>query len=177
VPYALTDRELNVLRLIAAGRTNAQIGAELHVSTKTPACTSAKPKVLAGETTYLVASNPARLPDPDRIPAQHPRNRAPATHPRRPAMIPIGIQQLARAQNAELARVAERRWLAAAAKPGSRRAAASIRLTGRLLEISLRPWIGLPGRDRGQPGRPGQRRPLRDVAESVLLRDRLGSPQ
>jgi len=35
VPYGLTDRELTVLRLVAAGRTNAQIGAELYISPKT----------------------------------------------------------------------------------------------------------------------------------------------
>jgi DNA-binding CsgD family transcriptional regulator/tetratricopeptide (TPR) repeat protein len=35
VPYGLTGRELAVLRLVAAGRTNAQIGAELYISTKT----------------------------------------------------------------------------------------------------------------------------------------------
>lgn len=34
-PYRLTDRELAVLRLLAAGRTNAQIGAELYISPKT----------------------------------------------------------------------------------------------------------------------------------------------
>jgi DNA-binding CsgD family transcriptional regulator len=34
-PYGLTDRELAVLRLVAAGRTNAQIGAELYISPKT----------------------------------------------------------------------------------------------------------------------------------------------
>ena len=33
--YALTDRELTVLRLLAAGRTNPQIGAELYISTST----------------------------------------------------------------------------------------------------------------------------------------------
>ena len=33
--YGLTDRELTVLRLLAAGRTNAQIGAELYISPKT----------------------------------------------------------------------------------------------------------------------------------------------
>ena len=33
--YGLTARELVVLRLLAAGRTNAQIGAELHMSPKT----------------------------------------------------------------------------------------------------------------------------------------------
>ena len=32
---ALTTRELEVLRLVAAGRTNGQIGAELFISTKT----------------------------------------------------------------------------------------------------------------------------------------------
>ena len=35
VPYGLTGRELAVLRLLAAGRTNAQIGAELYISPKT----------------------------------------------------------------------------------------------------------------------------------------------
>jgi DNA-binding CsgD family transcriptional regulator len=35
VPYGLTSRELAVLRLLAAGRTNAQIGAELYISPKT----------------------------------------------------------------------------------------------------------------------------------------------
>jgi DNA-binding CsgD family transcriptional regulator/tetratricopeptide (TPR) repeat protein len=35
VPYGLTDRELAVLRLVAAGRTNAEIGAELYISPKT----------------------------------------------------------------------------------------------------------------------------------------------
>ena len=34
-PYGLTDRELTVLRLLAAGRTNAQIGAELYISPRT----------------------------------------------------------------------------------------------------------------------------------------------
>jgi DNA-binding CsgD family transcriptional regulator len=33
--YGLTDREVAVLRLLAAGRTNAQIGAELYISYKT----------------------------------------------------------------------------------------------------------------------------------------------
>jgi DNA-binding NarL/FixJ family response regulator len=33
--YGLTDRELVVLRLLAAGLTNAQIGAELFISPKT----------------------------------------------------------------------------------------------------------------------------------------------
>jgi DNA-binding CsgD family transcriptional regulator/tetratricopeptide (TPR) repeat protein len=35
VPYGLTGRELAVLRLLADGRTNAQIGAELFISPKT----------------------------------------------------------------------------------------------------------------------------------------------
>ena len=34
-PYGLTGRELTVLRLLAAGRTNAQIGTELYISPKT----------------------------------------------------------------------------------------------------------------------------------------------
>ena len=34
-PYRLTERELAVLRLLAAGRTNAQIGAEPYISPKT----------------------------------------------------------------------------------------------------------------------------------------------
>jgi DNA-binding NarL/FixJ family response regulator len=34
-PYRLTERELAVLRLLAAGYTNAQIGAELFISAKT----------------------------------------------------------------------------------------------------------------------------------------------
>jgi DNA-binding CsgD family transcriptional regulator len=34
-PYGLTGRELAVLRLLAAGRTNAQIGAGLYISPKT----------------------------------------------------------------------------------------------------------------------------------------------
>ena len=34
-PYGLTSRELAVLRLLAAGRTNAQIGAALYISPKT----------------------------------------------------------------------------------------------------------------------------------------------
>src|SRR5215472_2563453 len=36
-PYGLTGRELTVLRLVAAGRSNAQIGAELHISRATAA--------------------------------------------------------------------------------------------------------------------------------------------
>jgi DNA-binding CsgD family transcriptional regulator/tetratricopeptide (TPR) repeat protein len=35
VPYGLTGRELAVLRLLAAGRTNSQIGAELYISPRT----------------------------------------------------------------------------------------------------------------------------------------------
>jgi DNA-binding NarL/FixJ family response regulator len=35
VPLGLTARELTVLRLLAVGRTNAQIGAELYISPKT----------------------------------------------------------------------------------------------------------------------------------------------
>jgi len=35
VPYGLTGRELAVLRLLAAGRTNPEIGAELYISPKT----------------------------------------------------------------------------------------------------------------------------------------------
>jgi DNA-binding CsgD family transcriptional regulator/tetratricopeptide (TPR) repeat protein len=35
VPYGLTRRELTVLRLLAAGRTNAQIGTELFISPRT----------------------------------------------------------------------------------------------------------------------------------------------
>jgi DNA-binding CsgD family transcriptional regulator len=34
-PYRLTERELAVLQLLAAGRSNAQIGAELYISAKT----------------------------------------------------------------------------------------------------------------------------------------------
>jgi DNA-binding NarL/FixJ family response regulator len=34
-PYGLTSRELAVLRLLAAGYTNAQIGEELYISRKT----------------------------------------------------------------------------------------------------------------------------------------------
>ena len=34
-PYGLTGRELAVLRLLAAGRTNAEIGADLYISPKT----------------------------------------------------------------------------------------------------------------------------------------------
>ena len=36
-PYGLTGRELAVLRLVAAGRSNAQIGAELFISRATAA--------------------------------------------------------------------------------------------------------------------------------------------
>ena len=39
--YGLTGRELAVLRLLAAGRTNKQIGAELYISPTTAACMSA----------------------------------------------------------------------------------------------------------------------------------------
>jgi DNA-binding CsgD family transcriptional regulator len=35
VPYGLTKRELAVLRLVATGKTNAQIGAELYISPST----------------------------------------------------------------------------------------------------------------------------------------------
>ena len=35
MPYGLTGRELAVLRLLAAGRTNPEIGAELYISPKT----------------------------------------------------------------------------------------------------------------------------------------------
>lgn len=34
-PYGLTERELAVLRLLAAGRTNPQIGTELYISATT----------------------------------------------------------------------------------------------------------------------------------------------
>jgi DNA-binding NarL/FixJ family response regulator len=34
-PYGLTGREMAVLRLLAAGRTNTQIGAELYISPRT----------------------------------------------------------------------------------------------------------------------------------------------
>ena len=34
-PYRLTERELAVLQLLAAGRSNAQIGTELFISAKT----------------------------------------------------------------------------------------------------------------------------------------------
>jgi DNA-binding NarL/FixJ family response regulator len=34
-PYGLTSRELAVLRLLAAGRTNPEVGAELYISTTT----------------------------------------------------------------------------------------------------------------------------------------------
>ena len=34
-PYGLTEREVVVLRLIAAGRSNSEIGAQLFISTKT----------------------------------------------------------------------------------------------------------------------------------------------
>jgi DNA-binding NarL/FixJ family response regulator len=34
-PYGLTDRELLVLRLLAAGRSNGEIGAQLFISRKT----------------------------------------------------------------------------------------------------------------------------------------------
>ena len=34
-PVGLTDREMQVLRLIANGQDNAQIAAELHISPKT----------------------------------------------------------------------------------------------------------------------------------------------
>ena len=39
-PYGLTGRELAVLGLVAAGRTNAQIGADLFISPRPPASTS-----------------------------------------------------------------------------------------------------------------------------------------
>ena len=35
VPYRLTDRELLVLQLLVAGRSNGEIGAELFISRKT----------------------------------------------------------------------------------------------------------------------------------------------
>jgi DNA-binding NarL/FixJ family response regulator len=35
MPYGLTEREVLVLRLIVAGRSNRQIGAELFISPKT----------------------------------------------------------------------------------------------------------------------------------------------
>jgi DNA-binding NarL/FixJ family response regulator len=35
VPLGLTSRELDVLRLLAVGRTNRQIGAELFISPRT----------------------------------------------------------------------------------------------------------------------------------------------
>ena len=35
VPYGLTERELLVLRLLAAGRSNSEIGADLFISRKT----------------------------------------------------------------------------------------------------------------------------------------------
>jgi hypothetical protein len=38
-PFGLTSREVAVLRLLATGRTNAQIGAELYI--RRSACTSA----------------------------------------------------------------------------------------------------------------------------------------
>jgi DNA-binding NarL/FixJ family response regulator len=34
-PYGLTERELAVLRLLAVGRSNTQIGAELFISQRT----------------------------------------------------------------------------------------------------------------------------------------------
>ena len=37
MPYGLTRRELAVLRLVAAGHSNAQIGAELYISRATAA--------------------------------------------------------------------------------------------------------------------------------------------
>ena len=35
MPYGLTERELLVLRLLAAGRSNSDIGADLFISRKT----------------------------------------------------------------------------------------------------------------------------------------------
>ena len=33
--FGLTDRELSILKLLAEGKTNAEIGAELYISAKT----------------------------------------------------------------------------------------------------------------------------------------------